>query len=281
VSTSDALGVGDALGPYEIESVLGEGGMGQVFKARNRDSGEIVALKVVKHALAGDEQSARRFLHEARAAQEVEHRHLVGVVDAGEADGRRYLAMRYVPGRTLDALLEADGPLPIDDTVRIATHVAAGLDALHAAGIVHRDVKASNIMIDEDGSAALTDFGLAKGSDYSAVTKMGQAVGTIDYLAPELIRGEPPTAASDLYSLGCVVFECLTGNTPFGGRGLLRVGLGHLDEAPADPCAERPEAPPELAYAVNTALAKDPAARPPSSTAYARMVALAAKPQSG
>jgi serine/threonine protein kinase len=281
VPSSDALGAGDALGPYEIEAALGEGGMGQVFRARNRDSGELVALKVVKPGLVGDEQSARRFLHEARAAQEVQHRHLVGVVDAGESDGRRYLAMRYVAGRSLDACIAADGPLSIEETVRVATHVAAGLDALHDAGIVHRDVKASNILLDEDGSASLTDFGLAKGNDYSAVTKLGQAVGTIDYLAPELIRGDVPTPASDLYSLGCVAFECLTARTPFGGRGLLRVGMGHLDEPPADPCAERPEAPPELGFAVNTALAKDPAQRPPSATAYARMLALAAGMRSG
>jgi serine/threonine protein kinase len=278
VPLSDALSAGDALGPYEIDAVLGEGGMGQVFRARNRESGEIVALKVIKPALVADEQSARRFLHEARAAQAVHNRHLVGVVDAGEADGRRYLAMRYVSGRSVDVILADQGPFSIADTVRITTHVAAGLDALHAAGIVHRDIKASNILLDEDGSASVTDFGLAKGSDYSALTTAGQSVGTIDYIAPEIIRGEKPTAASDLYSLGCVVFECLTGRTPFGGRGMLRVGMGHLDEAPADSCADRDDAPPDLGHAVNAALAKEPAARPLTATAYAQMLAVAAQP---
>jgi serine/threonine protein kinase len=278
---SDALGAGDALGPYEIDAVLGEGGMGQVFRARNRESGEIVALKVIKPALVADEKSARRFLHEARAAKAVHNPHLVGVVDAGEADGRRYLAMRYVSGRSVDAVLADEGPFSIADTVRITTHVAAGLDALHAAGIVHRDIKASNIMLDEDGSASVTDFGLAKGSDYSALTTAGQSVGTIDYIAPEIIRGEKPSAASDLYSLGCVVFECLTGSTPFGGRGMLRVGMAHLDEAPADPCADRGDAPPGLGDAVNAALAKEPAARPTTATAYAQMLAVAARSDSG
>ena len=119
--------------------------------------------------------------------------------------------------------------------MRIAADVAAGLDALHGAGIVHRDVKPSNVLLDADGAARLTDFGLAKGADYSALTQPGQMVGTIDYLAPELIRGDEPTAGSDIYAFGCLVYACVAGRPPFGGRGMLQIGVGHLDEEPPDP----------------------------------------------
>jgi serine/threonine-protein kinase len=273
---SDQLAAGDSLGPYRIESLLGEGGMGQVFRATDTATGDVVALKVIKPELTAEEH-ARRFVHEARAAGEVEHRNLVGVTGAGEAGGRRYLAMRFVAGSSVAQRIEADGPLPIPAVARLARHVAAGLDALHAAGLVHRDVKPSNIMLDADSVAALTDFGLAKGSDYSALTTAGQAIGTIDYMAPEVIKGQAPTAASDIYALGCVVYECLAGRAPFGGRGMLQAGLAHLEETPADPCAERADAPDHLGPAVLTALEKDPDARPRTATAYARLIAVAAR----
>ncbi len=274
------LVAGDVLGPYRVDAVLGEGGMGTVYSATREDDGSEVALKVVKESYARDEESVRRFVREARAAGEVSHRHLVGVIDAGEVDGRRYMAMQLVRGRSLDERIRADGPLPLADTARMTSHVAAGLDALHAAGLVHRDVKPSNIMLDADGAAALTDFGLAKGNDYSTLTKAGQVMGTIDYLAPEMIRGEPPSPASDLYALGCVVYECVAGVPPFAGKGILQVGLGHLEETPRDPCAARPDASPELAETVLLALAKEPERRPPTATAYARMLSLAAAPRS-
>jgi serine/threonine protein kinase len=273
---SDQLAAGDSLGPYRIESLLGEGGMGQVFRATDTATGDVVALKVIKPELTAEEHT-RRFVHEARAAGEVEHRNLVGVTGAGEADGRRYLAMRFVPGSSVAQRIEADGPLPIPAVARLARHVASGLDALHAAGLVHRDVKPSNIMLDADDVAALTDFGLAKGSDYSALTAAGQAIGTIDYMAPEVIKGQAPAAASDIYALGCVVYECLAGRPPFGGRGMLQTGLGHLEETPADPCAERTDAPEHLGPAALTALEKDPDARPRTATAYARLIAVAAR----
>jgi serine/threonine protein kinase len=273
---SESLGAGDALGPYRVEALLGEGGMGQVFRATDTATGDVVALKVIKPEHTGEEH-ARRFAHEARAAGEVSHRNLVGVTGAGEAGGRRYIAMRFVAGRSVAQRIEAEGPLPVAGVARLARHVAAGLEALHGAGLVHRDVKPSNIMLDEEEVAALTDFGLAKGSDYSALTAAGQAIGTIDYMAPELIKGEPPTPASDVYALGCVVYECLAGRPPFGGRGMLQVGLGHLEETPADPCAERSDAPEHLGAAVLTALEKQPEARPRTATAYARLIAVATR----
>jgi serine/threonine protein kinase len=271
------LGPGSQLGPYRIESHLGEGGMGQVFRAVRVTDGQTIALKVMKKEFAADEQYSRRFLREARAAQEVHHKHLVRVLEAGEAEGRQYLVMRYVPGRSLEERIAVDGPLGLDELLRMVAHVGAGLDSLHQAGIVHRDIKASNIMLEPDGSASLTDFGLAKGRNYSMLTKPGQVMGTLDYLAPELIRGEEAEARSDIYSFGCVVFECLAGEPPFAGKGVFQVGMAHLEEQPPDPCASRQDTPPGFSEVVLHALAKDPAQRPPTATAYGHLLRMASK----
>jgi serine/threonine protein kinase len=275
--------VGDAVGPYRIEALLGEGGMGQVFRATDEQTGASVALKLLKPEFASDEGLIRRLLREARAARTVEHRHLVGLLDAGEADGRHYLALELVRGVSVADRIDAEGPLPLGDVVRIAADVAAGLDALHRAGIVHRDVKPSNVLLDAEagGAARLTDFGLAKGHDYSALTLPGQMVGTMDYLAPELIRGEEPSSASDVYAFGCLVYACVAGRPPFAGRGLLAVGAGHLDEEPPDPCAARSDVPDGFGEAVGFALRKAPADRPSTATAFARLIAVGASGGSG
>jgi serine/threonine protein kinase len=275
---TDVLQPGSTLGPFRVEEMLGEGGMGQVFRAVRQTDGETVALKVMKREFAADQQYSRRFLREARAAQEVEHKHLVRVLEAGEADGRQYLVMRYVPGRSLEERIETSGPLPVDELLEIVAHIAAGLDALHQRGLVHRDIKASNILLEPDGCASLTDFGLAKGRGYSMLTKPGQVMGTLDYLAPELIRGDEAGPRSDIYSFGCVVYECLAGQPPFAGKGVFQVGMAHLEEEPADPCASRADSPPGFSQIVLQALAKDPAQRPPTATAYGHLLRLAARP---
>jgi serine/threonine protein kinase len=266
-----ALQPGDAFGEYVIDDQLGEGGMGIVFRAI-REDGAVVALKVIKPGLVADERTARRFAREARAAGEVDHPHLIDVLDAGDVDGIGYMAMRYVPGKSLDDRIQASGPLPVEDTVRIVAEIASALDALHAAGLVHRDVKPSNILLDEERGALLTDFGLAKRRDYSMLTAPGQMLGTLDYIAPEMLRGEQPGPSADLYALGCVVFECLAGEPPFGGLSMFEVGMAHLGDQPADPCASRADAPPSLGEVVLRALAKEPAERPPSATVYAEML---------
>lgn len=273
-----ALEPGSTLGPFRIEALLGEGGMGQVFRATRDDEEGPVALKVMKREFAADPQYTRRFLREARAAQEVSHKHLVSVLEADEAEGRQYLVMRYVPGRSLEERIESDGPLPLEELLRMVAHIAAGLDALHQRDLVHRDIKASNILLEPDGCASLTDFGLAKGRGYSMLTKPGQVMGTLDYLAPELIRGEEAGPRSDIYSFGCVVFECVAGTPPFGGKGVFQVGMAHLEEEPPDPCAGRPDCPAGLSQIVLQALAKDPAQRPPTATAYGHLLRLAARP---
>jgi serine/threonine protein kinase len=276
-----ALEVGHRLGPYRIEARLGQGGMGIVFRARRDGDGRTVALKVLRDELSADDAFRRRLAREARAAAEVDHPNLAPVLEAGEADGRVYLAIRYVDGRSLAGRLRADGPLPLADLVRLAAEVGAGLDALHDRGIVHRDVKPANILLGSDGVAVLGDFGLAKGRAYTVLTRPGQVLGTLDYLAPELIRGEPAGPLSDLYALGCVLFECVAGAPPFAGRGVLRVGMAHLEEEPGDPGAGRPDVPPAVSWTVRQALAKDPARRPTNAAALARMLRLAAADRPG
>jgi serine/threonine-protein kinase len=272
---SVALEPGRRLGPYRLEALLGEGAVGLVFRAEREPDGVVVALKVLRPELSADDVYRRRFVHEARAASEVRHKHLVPILDAGEAAGRSYLAVAYVEGRTLEDRLEAEGALPIDDAVRLVAEVASGLDALHHAGIVHRDVKPSNVMLDASGTAALTDFGLAKGRAYTVLTKPGQVLGTLDYLAPEIVRGQEATPASDVYALGCVTYECVSGHPPFADKNLFEIAGAHLSAEPSDPCTDRPDAPEGLGWAVLQAMAKEPAKRPPTATAYAHMVGLA------
>ncbi len=200
------------LGEYELEVELGRGAMGTVYRARSAD-GELVALKVLDPALGADDAYRARFAREARVAHEVRDRHLVRILEVGDADGRPYLVLEYVSGGALSDRLRR-GALALDESLRLVGQVAAGLDALHRHGLVHRDVKPSNIMLREDGSAALTDFGVAKGAAYTVLTRPGQVLGTLDYLAPELVRGGEATPASDIYALGCVAFECLAGAPP-------------------------------------------------------------------
>jgi serine/threonine-protein kinase len=270
------LAVGDSLGPYRLEQLLGEGGMGLVFRAVRDEDGAEVALKVLKIDLTDDDVYRQRFVHEARSASEVRHANLVPILDAGDVDGRSYLASAYVRGRSLQDAVRGDGPLGVADVVRVVGEIAAGLDALHVQGLVHRDIKSANILLDEHGTAMLTDFGLAKGRAYTVLTRPGQVMGTLDYLAPELIKGQPATPATDLYALGCVAFECAAGNPPFSDRSVLQVGMAHLDEEPSDPGAGRDDWPPALTAVLLSALEKEPDARPASAGAYAMALRAAA-----
>jgi serine/threonine protein kinase len=271
------IGVGDTVGPYRLEAILGEGGMGIVFRAAREEDGVTVALKVLREELAADEVYRRRFAREGAIARELDHPNLVPVLDAGEFEGRYYLASRYVPGRSLDERLAAEGPMPVRDVLRLTAHIGAALDELHATELVHRDVKPANILAGEDGHWLLTDFGVARGRAHTALTKTGRVVGSVDYLAPEVIAGNPAGAESDLYALACVVYECLAGTPPFGGRGLAQTCVAHLNEAPPDLEAARVDLPRDLPWAVGRGLAKDPAQRPRTATAYARLLRASAR----
>jgi serine/threonine-protein kinase len=276
-TTSRELESGDRLGEYRLESLLGEGGMGLVFRAVGAD-GKVVALKVLRRELGEDEVFRERFSQEARAAAEVHHPNLLPIFEEGEAEGRNYLIVRYAEGGSLDNRIRESGALDVDATIRLAEQLASGLDALHDAGLVHRDVKASNVVFDADGKGMLTDFGLAKGRAYTILTRPGQVLGTAEYLAPELVRGERATPAADVYALGCMVCECLTGKTPFSDKTLAQIVIAHLDEEPPDPSLERPEIGPELGAAALVALAKDPARRPQRASAYAALLSAAYNP---
>jgi serine/threonine protein kinase len=267
--------VGTRFAEYQIDSLIGVGGMGKVYKA-TADDGVPVALKLVKEDLARDETFRRRFKREARIAQTVSNPHVVSVRDTGEHDGLPYLAAQFIEGIPLDQKLKREGRLDLATTVRICAQVADGLQALWEAGMVHRDVKPGNILLDLTGKAYITDFGLAKDSAGTVLTRPGQPLGSMDYMPPEQIRGEPVTGAADIYSLGCVVFECVHGRPPFADREGMRVLWAHLQDEPPDPSAERTDISPGFAQALKAALRKEPAERPRTSIEYARSLSQAA-----
>jgi serine/threonine-protein kinase len=275
-TSAELPGVGGTIGPYRIETLLGEGATGVVYGAR-RDRGDLVALKVLRRELSENETYRRRFEREVRVARELEHRHLVPILDQGEAEGHPYLVFAYMRGGSLADAIRARGQLPLPDVVRLSAEIAAGLDLLHSHGIVHRDVKPPNVMLDDDGHAAVADLGMAKGQAYTVLTRPGQVMGTLDYLAPELVSGAPATPASDIYSLGCLVFECLTGKPLFAGRATFQTAMAHLQEEPPDPAAARPDLPGGVSWAVLQALRKDPSQRPATATAFANMLAVGAR----
>jgi serine/threonine-protein kinase len=272
--------VGTRFGDYRIDALIGVGGMGKVYRTTARD-GSQVALKLVKPDLARDEIFRRRFRREAWIAQSVRNAHLVSVRDTGEHEGLLYLAAEFIDGTALDARLADGGALDLAGTVSICAQIADALHALASAGMVHRDVKPANILLDRGGCAFLTDFGLAKDRGGSVLTRPGQPVGSMHYMAPEQIRGEPVTGVTDTYALGCVVFECLTGRPPFADREGLRVLWAHLQDDPPDLSRARSDISSDVAEAAASALHKEPAARPRSSVEYARSLAQAAGIETG
>jgi eukaryotic-like serine/threonine-protein kinase len=260
----------ESVGRYRLRRLLGEGALGLVYEAAGED-GVTVAVKVLRPERAEDAAARARFLREARLAGRIESRHVVPVLEVGES----YLVLPYYPRGSLARLLREEGRLGLDRTVRLAAELGRGLDALHGHGILHRDVKPSNVLLSGDGTAALADFGLARASDSTRITHDGQLVGTPHYLAPELIEGAEATRASDLYALGCLLYECVAGEPPFTGRRPAEIGFAHLTEPPPDPRERRPELSDDVALALLAALEKDPQARPTSGTALARMLHVA------
>jgi serine/threonine protein kinase len=267
---------GTHVGRYRLEGVLGEGASGVVYRATD-ETGTEVAVKLLRPDRAGDATTRRRFLREARLAGEIRSRHLVPIVELDESEAGTYLVMPFYAGGSLAARLRALRRLDLDEAIDLAAQLARGLDALHDHGVVHRDVKPSNVLLDGEGGAALTDFGLARAADWTRLTRDGQVVGTPQYLAPELIEGSEATAASDVYALGCVLYECVAGVPPFRARHPAELAFAHLTETPAAP----PNVPDEVADALLTALEKEPAARPTTATALARLLHVARTPSHG
>ncbi len=257
-----ALREGSTFGGYRIERTLGHGGMGIVYLATEQRLARQVALKVIRSDLAGDEDFRARFRSESRTAASVEDPRVVTVFGAGERDGLLYVAMRYVPGRDLGRLVETDGPLPLDEAARLIARVADGLDAVHAAGLVHRDVKPHNVIVGDDGDAHLADFGLAKAMGATTgLTATGQVIGTVDYMAPEQIEARRVDARTDVYALGGVLLWALTGKVPYAERESSAKMWAHVNEPP--PSAGRRGS--VLDPVIRRAMAKDPIDRFPSA----------------
>lgn len=268
---------GERIGPYRLLSPLGQGAVGIVFRALREADGENVAVKILREELAGDDLYRRRFEREARIASEVTHAHIVPVVDFGESAGRLYIASRYIAAVPLSARLAAQGTLTVPESVRVLRHLAGALHALNTRGLVHRDVKPANVLVTDSGAAVLTDFGLARSIAETVLTEKGLAVGTVDYLAPELIRGGLASHASDIYALGCVLYECLAGVPPFAGKQYVDALIAHVRDEPPSLTVLRPDLPRDVSWAVVKALAKDPADRPPTAEAYARLIRASAR----
>ena len=257
-----ALGEGSKFGGFRIERTLGHGGMGIVYLATELRLDRQVALKVIRADLAGDDNFRARFRSESRTAASVEDPRVVTVFGAGEVDGLLYVAMRYVPGRDLGRIVEADGPFSPDDAAALIAQVADGLDAVHAAGLVHRDVKPHNVIVGQEDDAYLADFGLAKAMGATTgLTATGQVIGTVDYMAPEQIEARRVDARTDVYALGGVLFHAITGKVPFAERESSAKMWAHVNEPP--PSAGRRGN--VLDPVIRRAMAKDPIDRFPSA----------------
>jgi len=259
---------------YELVSVLGSGGMATVFLARDRVLDRDVAVKVLRDQFATDPVFLARFTREALAAGRLSHPGLVPIFDAGVDDGTAFIVMEAVHGPTLHEVLRNDGPFAIERAVRVAADVCAVLDVAHRAGVVHRDIKPGNILLSDDGRTRVLDFGIARSTGTAALTEIATVIGTAAYASPEQAAGEPSGPQSDLYSLGCVLDEMLTGAAPFDAETPVALLHRHVHDEPIPPSALRPDVSEQLDAVVMRLLAKDPGARP-ATAADARQELLA------
>jgi eukaryotic-like serine/threonine-protein kinase len=264
------IGPGSVVGGrFEIVSVLGAGGMGTVFKARDRELDEVVALKILKAELAGDAANVERMREELRLARRITHPNVLrtfdlGTVDLGGVEGVPYITMEYVQGVTLARLLEHAGRLSLSGGLRVARQLCHGLAAAHAEGVVHRDIKPPNLLLQPNGNVKLMDFGIARRQRRvdPGLTSVGWVMGTPLYLAPEQLRGEEPDGRTDLYACGVVFYEMFTGAPPFAGASYADLAAKTMREEPPPPSTAWPEIPPALEAVILRCLAKDRGERP-------------------
>ena len=228
-------------GRYRLEARIGAGGMSTVYRALDETLQRRVAIKLMNTEVVTDSDQLERFRREARAVAQLSHPNVVGVIDAGEDEGRPYIVFECVEGETLKERIRRQGRLPIPEAVAYAIEIVRALGAAHARHIVHRDVKPQNVLIDEEGSAKVTDFGIARTLEEDGLTADGRVLGTTDYVSPEQALGQPVTGQSDLYSLGVVLYEMLTGEVPFRGENQVAVAMKHVRDAMPDVQAKRPE----------------------------------------
>ncbi len=255
---------------YELEELVGSGGMSSVYKARDELLERTVALKILHPQYAADGEYVQRFRHEARAVAQLSHPNIVTVIDRGDDGGRQFIVFEYVDGENLKELIQRTGPLPIRRAIELGLGMAQALAFAHAHGLVHRDVKPQNVLLNGSGEAKVTDFGIARSIDVErGLTQTGTVLGTSNYLAPEQATGKQVEPRTDVYSLGIVLFELLTGAVPFEGDNFVSVAMRHVHEPLPSLVEKRPDAPLRLVYAIEQATAKDPEARFPSMDAFA------------
>src|SRR5215467_1963770 len=228
-------------GRYRLEARIGTGGMSSVYRAIDETLERPVAIKLMNREIAADSDQLERFRREARAVAQLSHPHIVGVIDAGEDEGRPYIVFEYVEGQTLKERIRQVGRLPVDESVAYAIEIARALGCAHGHDIVHRDVKPQNVLIDDEGSAKVTDFGIARSLRDDGLTADVRVLGTTDYVSPEQALGHDVNGQSDIYSLGVVLFEMLTGDVPFHGENQISVAMKHVREDLPDIQAIRPD----------------------------------------
>src|ERR687884_765741 len=260
MAVSDTL-IGSVFdGRYRIVRKLGAGGMADVYLAEDQELGRRVAIKILNDRHAADDSFIERFRREAKNAAGLSHPNIVSIYDRGEAEGTYYIAMEFLDGRSLKELIVSRGPTPIRIAIEYTRQILAAIGYAHRHGIVHRDIKPHNVVVDPEGRLKVTDFGIAR-SGASQMTEVGSIIGTAQYLSPEQARGAPVDQTSDLYSVGVVLYEMLTGKVPFTGDSPVEIAMKHLSAVPKPPSALRPEVPHDLDMIVLRALAKDPEER--------------------
>jgi serine/threonine protein kinase len=274
------LSPGSTFAGYEVQSVVGLGGVGVLYRARQLRLDRPVALKLVEPEVARDPVVRERLRREARAVASIDHPNVVPLYEAGEEDGTVYIATRWIEGTELGALIHDEGPLDPVRAARTAAQIAAALDTAHGKGLVHRDVKPSNVILTDEGHVYLTDFGLAKRAQTApGLTKADQMLGTVDYVAPEQIEGSEPDARGDLYSLGCVLFEMLTGAPPFADqKGAMGKMWAQVNAKPPSLRRWRDDVPAALEDVMLGAMAKDPDARPTAAAFEEAVMAAVGEP---
>jgi serine/threonine-protein kinase len=246
---------------YDVQEIVATGGMSTVYRARDRLLERYVALKVLHDSHLADADTIERFRHEAQAVAQLSHPNIVTVIDRGESDGRLFIVLEYVEGEDLKTLLERHGRLPVRRTLELAIEIGQALAFAHGRGVVHRDVKPQNVLLNRDGIPKVTDFGIARSAAVEGLTQTGTILGTSDYIAPEQASGAQAGPRADVYSLGVVLFELLTGATPFDGDTFVAIALRHVQDPVPSVLERRPDVPLRVARAVERALRKDPAER--------------------